>query len=626
MDKELIDRLNAEEYDEKMVKLHTYLKDSLKQSRDDMGKHYDMWDRNSDVYRGIRPVDAEDIKARNKGEPEQMIVPMSYAQVQTFVTFCVMLYTQNEKIFNLDPTGNEDFDIRDAGERIIERDLRRNKFLALLVQFLLDVSRYGIGVGRVHWTKETVEEDFGDIEEEAAQPFTVSGDPLNPTVEIDVDALDEAEEAIAFEGNVITPISPYNFLPDTRLPITRWREGRFAADESVFHIDEIRKWEEEGNAAGVDLIEPFTVASYEKRGKSRFKEFENLKKTSVSGDEDDFMVCVTQMQVWLKPYKYDLGEGKQPRMFLVKIANDSRIISIEPMNAVHRMFSYYVAPLSPDQHAELSDSLSNLIHALQDVVTWLMNARIASVRKNLDSHMVIHSSYVDMDTVTSRSPFIKLKKNAPLQGIDKFVHQLKTTDATMNHIADAGQLNQMMEIVSGVNGNAMGQYHPGRRSATESKAVTSGSASRMKVTASVIWTLGLEDLGKMILLNHRQNVSSETFAKILGTGKEELYALFKPEKVRSLIGSEDFFVYDATVQSEKSYLAQSLQELFIAIASNPEMLQVLPVDLGAMLREIQALRGVRNLDRFIVKPQQQVIPSTNGPNPTPAPAVETTQR
>jgi len=185
-------------------------------------------------------------------------------------------------------------------------------------------------------------------------------------------------------------------------------------------------------------------------------------------------------------------------------------------------------------------------------------------------------------------------------GLDNFIQQLKTNDPTVTHIQDADTLMKMMYQVSGVNENSMGGFHGGRRSATEARNVQAGSAARMKLIGTTIYQMAIGPLGKQLLINARQWMSDETFFKILGED-EDTYAawgLFHKDNWWELIGSEDFFVFDATAASEKTFVAQSLQELAIALMSNPEVLAATNIDLVKVIERIQELRGVTNLKQF----------------------------
>ena len=153
----------------------------------------------------------------------------------------------------------------------------------------------------------------------------------------------------------------------------------------------------------------------------------------------------------------------------------------------------------------------------------------------------------------------------------------------------------------------MGQVASGRRSATENRAANAGAASRMKLIAATVWIDGLAPQGKKMLLNARQDLQFETFEKILGENAAEMWDLFHVEDSTELLSNEDYFSFDGTLQYEKGYMAQSLQELVGTLASNPEVLAATNLDLVAMIKEIQSLRGLKNLDRFEKPPQPPMM-------------------
>jgi hypothetical protein len=189
---------------------------------------------------------------------------------------------------------------------------------------------------------------------------------------------------------------------------------------------------------------------------------------------------------------------------------------------------------------------------------------------------------------------------------------------------DAETLMRMMQIVSGVNENSMGQVASGRRSATENRAANAGAASRMKLIAATVWIDGLASQGRKMLLNTRQDLMFETFERVVGENAQEYWSYFHAEDPTTLLGNEDYFSYDGTLSSEKNYIAQSLQELVGILASNPEVLAATNLDLVAMIKEIQELRGVKNLERFELQPQPQAngLPGTQPalpPGTQPAP-------
>lgn len=619
MTPEITKRLKAEIPDEKLDELRQHIVQSLNRSRGVMAKNYPTWDRSLETYRSIRSSDANDIRARVKGEPEKMTVPLSFAQVNTLVTFLFLAYTQKESIFELEATGPEDYGpILDACQSILQREERQTRYHSKLVQALLDMARFKIGIMKTSWRYDTkaVKRSQPAIE----VPFDMMQGLTMPMA----DPIEESDEVITYEGNEVDVISPYNFFYDTRIPLARWQQGRFAADETEYHFQDLRAMERSGSLVGTEHITAFSTEAWTKRGKETRLGGVDPMDQKKGEAKNDFMVCLTTVQFKIVPADYELSDSQDEEIWVFALANDNRILAAEPLNAPHNEFSYDILSLSPDQHTELSDSLSSLIDPLQEVITWLINARVAAVRQNIEGRFVVDPSFVDVSTLTAGNKYILLKKNAPYnQGVQAFISQLKTVDPTVTHMQDVEALTRIMQMISGVNENSMGQVASGRRSATENRAANAGAASRMKLIAATVWIDGLAPQGRKMLLNCRQDMSFETYMKILGDSAVETYDRFHPEDPIELMGNEDYFSYDGTLSSEKNYMAQSLQELIVALASNPELAMASGFDLVAMTKEAFALRGLKNLDRFQLPPQPQIpnglpptIPPGSGPAPT----------
>jgi hypothetical protein len=75
---------------------------------------------------------------------------------------------------------------------------------------------------------------------------------------------------------------------------------------------------------------------------------------------------------------------------------------------------------------------------------------------------------------------------------------------------------------------------------------------------------------------------------------EEIFTLFKADPV-AIAMSEDFFVFDGTLPSEKAFLAQSLQEILMTLFQNPEVAIALGYTqemMQELFNQIYLLRGV----------------------------------
>lgn len=602
MNEELIKRLKKPEHDEKLRDLCDRCVRLINRSRSDMSKFHEQWDENLTIYKGERPVDRQDLEARAHDEPEKLIVPLNFAQCQAFVTFVYLFYTQNKNFFTLNPTGPEDYSWRNAGETILSRDLRIAAWPVKLYQFLVDVARFSFGVLKTDWS---VEKRYMPTTVEASSS-SMLGMPSSIW-----------QDATVFEGNRILNLSPYYFYPDTRLPLTDWQRGEFAADEREYEQGELELLERQGIIAGVQYIEPFEHETLNNRKGSRLNGIKELLRQSDS--DHNRLACVTEVQIDLIPSHYKLGTEDFPIRHIVWYANDSRILRIERMGYAHRSFTYDLAQFTPDLQNALGMSLSNILHPIQEVITWLMNSRMLSVTRNIDGRLIVDPSVIDVDSLRNRqSPYIFTKRSAPGLSLDSFVKQLNYNDSTVNHFQDISVLERYGQIATGVNDNSQGQYHRGRRSAAESYAVQSGASGRMKMHAHLIWSSAMDPFGRKLLLNHRQGLTFSTFHEIIGGDPIEAQAQFtsfnQPDLAK-LTRSEDFFIFNSVLDTEKGFIAQSLQELAGIMLSNPETAALFQIDVKKLLQEIMDLRGVGSLVRF--QPTQTTTP--NAPTPLQQP-------
>lgn len=604
-----------------MTPFHKALRDHVKSlvdmSRDHMSKYYDAWDRANDTYRGIRTPDKADAKAEERGEPTKMVVPLTYAQVQTFTAFCMALYTQRERMFELVGRGEEDHRAAKVGEALLARDLTYNLFEAKLYQFLIDLARYGLGIFKTGWIVKRKKKMV-----KVETPPLVSG----MTELAGPQTLEVEQEVVTYEGNEVTVVSPYHFFPDVRLPLNRFQQGEFCASEDVYSMTHLRQLEAEGAIAGVKYVKPLDLRDSDSR---RIGEFAAVTDGSALARpvKSPGMAILTEVQVSLIPAQFlidgkPMGPETAPVRYNVWLVNDDRVVKAEPLNYPHGLYCYDIAEFAPDQQRLINEGLAQSIDQLQAVITWLINSHITSVRKTIQNWLVVDPAGIEMKDLVNRSPVIRLRTEVARTGVEKWVKQLDVRDVTASHIPDAMALHQLVQIVTGINDNALGQFHQGRRSATEAKNVNSATAARLKVVALLIFRCGLESMARKMLANLQDGLTEETYVKVIGEFANPLdYMQFTKVTRDDLVGEYDFEIFDGTLPSERALQAQSIQEFLTALMSNPETVMLLGYDPRKLVEEWLELRGVRNPKRFLVDQMRaqelQIQMQMAGLTPTP---------
>lgn len=570
----------------------------VQSSRGSMSKFYDLWDRQECIYRGEVPPDLDDRKAADRKQPTKMVVPNTFSQIQTAVSFCFLLFTQNQKFFELEPVGLDDMSKkREDTENVTNFDWKHNKGNQLTYQGLLDIFKYGIGIMDTSWTHT-----LSNIQVNETTPSGELFGVSIPGVEHVV-----TKTFTKYMGAQVRNISPYRFFPDTNFPLTEFERGEFVAYEEEYSVAQLFEMEEAGEVAGIEHIESFGINWKDRDGLTRGStsiidakrrnDFDTTKRMSVA--------LITKCQRWIVPKKFlvdgkPLGPESYRMLYTIWYANDNRIIRLEPTGAWHNEFSVSVAQFTPDMQRLINGGVAELISELQSVVSWLINSHITSVRRVISNRLIIDPKVVDTTTLDGEGD-IYLKKGVSVP-LDRAVGQLRVQDTTGQHMSDAEMITKIIEVTTGINGNMSGQYNSGRRSAQESRVVTAGAAGRMKVHAALLWDQLFGRAGRLIKSNNRQELTIEMFARIIGKSVEDPDTQMRfvdfagtPE---SVVCDDDYFIYDSTLASEKGYVAQSLQELLSIMLSNPQAAQIFDISPKAVLDEIMYLRGTGSAERF----------------------------
>lgn len=598
MEEYVSDSLKQEKETPFHAELLKHVKDLVEMSRRKMNTYYDRWDSFDEVYRGIKQEDKQDKQARNRKEPVKMVVPIAHAQIQTFVAFAYAMLTQREYFFELMGLSPEDSKSARFAEAALQRDLDHNKFYPQLYQFLLDTARFGFGVFKAYWTEET---QFVD-EMTPAKKLSFLG--LSMTIK---NQKSKKVERVKYQGNKTINISPYRFFTDPRLPISRFQEGEFVASEDEYSHVDLKQLEHEGVVTGVDQIPSMSaIANPDRRNNSRLfnVEFNNIDARLQPAGQSKGTVLITEVQVKLVPSEFEidgkkLGPEDYPVKYLIWYGNDKKVIRCEPLNYIHDKFTYEVGEFTPDMNRFISDGLSGIIDQLQDVISWMINSHITSVRKVIQNWLLVDPDYVQLEDLKERRPVVRMKSGAGRTGIERYVKQLEVRDVTQGHVADADMLQKLVQVTTGINENLLGQFHGGRRSATEARNVSSSAAARLKMIVQNIYFSALEPLGRQLLSNLRDGLTEQTFVRMFGSDADpESYLALKRVNKNDLVGDYDFQTFDGSLPSERGYIADSLNEVLLALLSNPNAIPLLGLDPRLLMFEIMRLKGVRHPQRF----------------------------
>lgn len=582
----------------------------VRMSRSAMKDYYPLWDRNDSIYRGERLPDESDRKAIKRNEPSKVFVPLTQSQVQTFVSFAAMVLSQRDYFYELGGRGQEDVKPSELAQAVLERDLEDNKFTGVLLpQFLTDIARFGVGIIKSQYVHETVPVPVQVPDPKWRPNPSLPGVVQPPTITV-------YQPKTSYLGNRISVISPYRWFPDTRLPLTRFAYGEFCADEIEYSRDELNKMESEGLCAGVSFIPSLPNDAYQDR-RSFYNDGRSnpLYNPTIDPKFESHFCLITEVEIKLNPSKVEIDDGVflDPSIdaelcYLVWIANDGRIIRIEDSGYDHNGFLYDCAQFFNDQLRIVNFGIAELIGPMQDIMDWLLNSHVTNVRKVIQNQLVVDPRFVELSDLKERNPIIRLKGTADGMAITNYVHQLQVTDATAGHIADMGVIQGFSQDATGLSENLVGQYASGRRSAREAGNVNANAASRVLLPIRGIWQSALLPLGRKLLKNHQQSLDETQLVSIVGLSKvledPAAVASFLPVDKSMLVGTYDFLIFDDTLPSQRTAMAQTLLQAGEALSKNPMVIFALGKDPKLLFDEWLKLSGIRHVDRFNLTPDR----------------------
>lgn len=579
-------------------------KDFMCSSSQEMSEYWDKWDKNYFKYCGYRIKDNEDKKSEAKGGTSKIIVPMSYAQVQTAAAGVLAMLMQKERIFELMSFGPEDQTMCEGLERDIDYQVRYNRIYHFMYLYLIDVFVKGVGVGRCDW--ETVTHKYRVKETRTSMSILGSlmsafGIKSAPTEEV----VESVKELTQYEGNKITYISPYTFFPDPSVQLKDFQDGSFCATEQS--KPKISVLAEEGKLyhGTAKIVDVDGSNFWDARPRYAGTFLRDKDKSNIPGLKTSTGKTVDLVEMYLKlipseyseKYGIDIGNETDYQMFVMVVANDSKIIRFERYNELHGKFPFFCSQYCPDGDSYIGQSIPDMLSGLQDLVTWLINSHMANVRQTVKNRFVVNPQKVYVEDVESGSNIIRTKG---IGTISDGITQLGTVDITAQHIPFVNTLNQIAQMTTGINENALGQYSGGRRSAAQTRGVTASVQARLGMAANLVWFGGLDTLGQIILSNTRQFRTEKVYNQILGKDAEKYpydqVILANPENIA---GGYDFAPLESLSESGKGQVFMLLKELM----ASPELVQAANLNIDKLLGYSFNLAGVKNYDYFKNAPQ-----------------------
>lgn len=582
---------------EKHGKILDMVRERYQLSYDDMSKRWPAWRK---ILKESESVfDIEEIKRQNKSRSDndmEIKVPFTWAMQQTAVMYLTSVFLARNPVFQYTARHGEGQDNVIALESLIDYQVNVGEMIPALYSWLNDSVQYGLGVVGEYWTEETAR-----VRRRVEKPVTIMGIPILGKTKI----VEEFAELVGYQGNKLYAVRPFDFFPDTRVPIRDLQRGEFCGILTEFGYHEIMAKKDQQEYFNLDVLKQAAKAG---GGKSSYmrerhitREDSDIPNSDGGGKRSaqisDFLE-ILEMYVRIIPKDWGLGESTYPEMWVFTIANDYVVIGCRPSGMMHDRFPFHPLEYEINGHNVHARGMNEIVKPLNDVMSWLFNSHIYNVRKTINNELVVDPSRINMLDFKKSGPgrILRLTANAYGTPPSQAIHQLNMNDVTRGNLNDMLQVKNLMQMILGINDSLMGSLGgTNRKTATEVRSSTSFGINRLKTTAEYFSATGFQSLSRNLVASTQQLYSGDRKYKIAGnqlTGDNLVTVV--PE---SIAGFYDFVPVDGTLPVDRMMQANMFKELLFGMGKlAPQMLQ--QYDMGKLYEYILSLNGVKNIDSF----------------------------
>jgi len=570
-------------------------------SRNEMSKRFDSWkeiDKTLTSYVDLSNTEKKDkedeIKIKDPTKPLTIVFPYSYSMLEALLTYLSMAFFQ-DPMFQYE--GVEDDDTQGAMlmELVIRLHCIKNKVPLNVHTSLRDSLGYGVGVAIPEWRKI-----YG---KKPVRSRIVTQSDFGEDVQTQINFV----HSLLFEGNALSNIDPYMWLPDPSVSSNNIQRGEYVG--WVERDNYINLLSEEERSEGRMFNVKYLREKKNKRSSLSLDESSRQEKFGGSNtaitSSTTVLSPVDRIRMYIKliPKEWKLSESESPEIWYFELASDDVIVCCEQANHNHGMYPIAVASPEFDGYSITPIGRMEVLYGLQHTLDFLFNSHLENIRKAVNDMLVVDPYLVNINDLKDPKPgkLIRLRRPAWGRGVDKVVQQLQVNDITRLNISDSAYITQWMDRISGADQSMQGalrQGGPERLTSAEFQGTRGSAVSRLQRLAMIIGLQFMQDIGTMFAVHAQQYMTQAAFVQIIGRNADYLSKVFGGNRARA--NPEDIMInYDLIVRDGSipgGNFSNAWIDLFKVIGTNPELAQ--SFDVTRIFMYIAGQLGAKNVEDF----------------------------
>jgi hypothetical protein len=582
-----------------------------------------MWRKAEELTLAFVPetdVDAARADRRRKGEPKYTTIqiPYSYAMLMSAHTYWTSVFFARSPVHQYAGRHGEGEMQVQALEALIGYQVEVGSFLGPYYIWLYDAGKYGCGILGSYWDEEKLH--YGQIVE--------MEDPSKPGSGLMV-MMQVTQEIPGYKGNRVYNVSPYDFMHDPRVPLSRLQEGEFCCARKRMGWSQILRRQDQGyfNDNIKQLKEHLTDRGAS-LGSSQLArpQFNNL----ILDDKEESTKHPAGATFWevyveLVPDEWGVGSTKFPTKWCFTITEDlTLVVGASPLGYMHCKFPFDILESEVEGYGLYCRGIPEILQPIQQTVDWLINTHFFNVRASLNNQFLIDPSKIVIKDAKEAGPgFLwRLRPEAYGTDLDKMFKQVPVQDVTRGNIADFQTMLGIGERTLGINDQIMGALATGgRRTATEVRTSTGFGVNRLKTTTEYMSATGFSPHSQKMVQSSQQYYDASAKIRRVGSLVQDAGKEFIDVSPETIAGFFDFIPVDGTLPVDRMAQANLWKEILGSLRMMPPQIAA-SYDLVRIFGWVATLAGLKNINNFRVQvvPDQQLQQQQQAGNVIPMPS------
>ena len=563
---------------------------------------------------------AENAKARtanrfgNSNKIQNITVPIVMPQVEAAVTYQSSVFLTGTPIFGVVSSPDEISQAKQL-ETLIDYQAIKGGWNRHFMMWFRDGFKYNISAMECAWEKQMIPAVTTNLK-----------NITNNSVQI---------QNLAWEGNILRRLDPYNTFWDVRYPLAEVSSsGEFAGYDKLISRVEFKQWLAstpyiisqniqaalEAPTVGITIGSDYMSQNYYVPQVSQLQMLNPLIANQFnwlawSGMEKEGKILdykniyqKTTLYARLIPSDFDINAPapNTPQIWKLIIINNYVVIYAQPCSLAYDALPILFGQPNEDGLMYQTKSLAQNANEFQVVTSAMMNSVIASRRRAVSDRTLYDPSRVSEAHINSDNPSAKIPIRPAAYGkpVSEAVYAFPYRDEqSMQIMQQIPQYIAMANQLNGQNPAKQGQFVKGNKTEREYDSVMSNANGRDQLIAMSYEAQFFTPLKEMLKINCLQ---FQTPATVYSREFNEPVSV-DPVELRK--ASLSFKVSDGLIPSEKLIKGDALGAALNAIGTTPSIQA--GYNVAPMFSYLMKSQGA-NLEDFEKSPQQMAFEQAMG--------------